>query len=248
MLKSMFIAFSMYSAIRMPNFEWKEKDMKYAFCFFPLIGAAIGSVLFLWRYVAGRFKIGDILFGGVALVIPVLISGGIHLDGFCDTEDALASHQPRERKLEILKDSNIGAFAVIKLGMYYILYFAAATQIQDMKQIFVLMGGFVLSRAMSGFAALTMKKVNQIGTLVTFTEASDKKRVLVTLVVWMMAAGIFMVMADFLAGILGIGAAIACYLYYCYMSKKEFGGITGDLAGWFLQICELSIVIMTAII
>lgn len=45
---------------------------------------------------------------------------------FCDTTDALSSHQPRERKLEILKDSHTGAFAVIWCAVYFILYFGCA--------------------------------------------------------------------------------------------------------------------------
>ena len=42
------------------------------------------------------------------------------MDGFCDTCDALASHQDRARKLEILKDSRVGAFAVLGLSLIHI--------------------------------------------------------------------------------------------------------------------------------
>ena len=56
------------------------------------------------------------------VLIPVFVRGGIHLDGLLDTADALNSYQPRERKLEILKDSNAGAFAVITALVYFLLY------------------------------------------------------------------------------------------------------------------------------
>ena len=46
LLKAMAIAFSIYSKIPVPQFEWKEEDMKYAMCFFPAIGAVIGAVFF----------------------------------------------------------------------------------------------------------------------------------------------------------------------------------------------------------
>ena len=45
-MRAAFIAFSMYSRIPMPMFEWKEEDMKYAMCFFPAIGMVIGAVFY----------------------------------------------------------------------------------------------------------------------------------------------------------------------------------------------------------
>ena len=65
-----------------------------------------------------------VLFAAAAACLPLLITGGIHMDGFMDTVDALASHQSRERKLEILKDSACGAFAVLYCGVYLLLSFA----------------------------------------------------------------------------------------------------------------------------
>ncbi len=59
---------------------------------------------------------------GFAL-IPVWITGGIHLDGYADTCDALSSYGDREKKLEILKDPHCGAFAVIRLCSYFLAYF-----------------------------------------------------------------------------------------------------------------------------
>jgi adenosylcobinamide-GDP ribazoletransferase len=52
------------------------------------------------------------------VVAPIIITGGIHMDGFLDTQDALSSYQPRERRLEILKDSHAGAFAIQGLLQY----------------------------------------------------------------------------------------------------------------------------------
>ena len=60
----------------------------------------------------------------MAALLPLLVTGGIHLDGFLDVADARSSHQSRARKLEILKDSHVGAFAVIAMGCYLLLYTA----------------------------------------------------------------------------------------------------------------------------
>ena len=56
----------------------------------------------------------------MAVLIPVLVTGGIHLDGLLDTADALSSWQTRERRLEILKDSHAGAFAIIVCCGYFL--------------------------------------------------------------------------------------------------------------------------------
>ena len=48
LLGSMVIAFSMYSRIPMPRVEWTKERMKYAMCFFPLVGVVQGICLVLY--------------------------------------------------------------------------------------------------------------------------------------------------------------------------------------------------------
>ena len=62
--------------------------------------------------------------------MPVAVTGGIHLDGYADTSDALSSYGDREKKLEILKDSHCGAFAVIRLCSYFVAYFGLCGSVQ----------------------------------------------------------------------------------------------------------------------
>ena len=148
-LKSIIIAFSMYSKIPMPQFEWKEEDMKHVLCFFPWIGIVIGLCLYFWRLLCDRFGIRNLCYVFIGTAIPLLLTGGFHVDGFMDTMDAFHSYQPKERKLEILKDSHIGAFAVIRLLVYSAVYFAALFWMaeQGKEQAFLLFAGiFYLSR------------------------------------------------------------------------------------------------------
>ena len=112
-LESIVVAFSMYSKIPMPHIEWNKENMKNVLCFFPWVGAVAGVLVWLWFRVSDQFGFGVMLRASVAVLIPVLVTGGIHLDGLLDTADALSSWQTRERRLEILKDSHAGAFAII---------------------------------------------------------------------------------------------------------------------------------------
>ena len=82
-LETFIVAFSMFSAIPMPQIMWNEKNMKYAMCAFPFIGAVIGVLLCIWQSVSNIFGFGNMFFSAVFTVIPVVITGGIHIDGFC---------------------------------------------------------------------------------------------------------------------------------------------------------------------
>ena len=99
-LYSCIIAVSMYSKIPMPNVEWTEERMRYVMCFFPLVGIVQGAALGLWLHLA--LDVLNLSVGAAALTgaaIPMLVTGGIHMDGFLDTMDAIHSYGDREKKL-----------------------------------------------------------------------------------------------------------------------------------------------------
>ena len=106
LIRSFIIAFSTYSKIPMPHVDWSEENKRYSMCFFPLIGVAVGLVLAAWLWICKLLDIGPFLQGSIAAILPLIITGGIHMDGFMDTMDAMASWQTRERRLQILKDSH----------------------------------------------------------------------------------------------------------------------------------------------
>ena len=111
LLASCAIAFSTYSRIPMPQVEWNKKNMRFTLFFFPLVGAAVGAAFWAADRLCGLLELGPLLRAALLTAVPIAVTGGIHLDGYCDTVDALASHASRERKLAILKDSSAGAFA-----------------------------------------------------------------------------------------------------------------------------------------
>lgn len=243
--KSFLIAISTYSRIPVPQklIEWDEKNMRYSICFFPFIGVVLGLVLILWYHIAELLEFNNIIFAAIATVLPVFVTGGIHMDGYCDTIDALSSYQPAERKLEILKDPNAGAFAVIKACIYYILYFAMMTQI-SYNGIIIVSIGFVISRSLSGLAVINFKSAKGSGLATMFKKAAHKNIATVVLlfIFTTCVTGLVIFFDIYLASAAVICACIV-FLYYRYIAYKKFGGITGDIAGYFLVMCELWIVI-----
>ena len=175
MIETVIVAFSMFSALPMPQISWNEKNMRYAMCAFPLIGVVIGLAMRAWAAAAGGFHFPELVRGAGFCLIPLIVTGGIHMDGFADTWDALASHAPAEKKLQILKDPHIGAFGVIHIGMYLIADFAVWTSIDTVK-VLPLVFMFSLSRSLSGLAVTRFPLAKNTGLVHTFASAADKRR------------------------------------------------------------------------
>ena len=242
LIRSFVIAFSTYSRIPMPQVEWSEENRKYAMWFFPLIGAVIGGALWLWLLLCDALALGPLLRGAVGAMLPLLVTGGIHMDGFMDTSDALASWQPKEKRLEILKDSRVGAFAAMGCAVYLLLDAALLAEASVSQAVSIGLC-FVLSRALSAWALAAFKGARPDGMLDSFARAARRRLVTagsglwaaLCLVGWALSGGIRL-------AVLCAAAAILSTLYYRHMAYKQFGGVTGDLAGWFSQTTELLLV------
>lgn len=244
LLRSFAIALAMYSRIPAPRVEWEKDSMSLALCFFPVVGVVAGGLSWLWYYVSQLLSLGAALRAAGLLLIPIAVSGGLHLDGFVDVSDALGSHQSRERKLEILKDSRVGAFALISLACYMILFFAVWCAFEPTgKTMAALALVPVLSRALSALAAMTFKNARGSGLLATFTDAAQKTASRVVSCLWIAAAAAVMLLLSPIAGGGALLAAGLTFLYYRITAYRQFGGATGDLAGWFTQLCELACVL-----
>lgn len=239
MLKSLLSTFLMYSRIPVPKVEWKEENRRYALGFFPLIGAVIGGFLLLWRFICNELEIGQFVFAAGAVFLPVLVTGGIHLDGFCDVNDARASYADREKRLEIMSDPHIGSFAVIKLCLYLIIQTALFSQVHSMEMTAVIACGYVLSRALSGLTAMTFKSAKSSGSLQSFLRPAHKRLTLAMDVFFAVLSSAAIVFLLPVHGVSAIAAALIVLAYHRYSAYRDFGGVTGDLCGWFLQICEI---------
>lgn len=238
-LESLIVAFSMYSKIPVPQIEWKKENMRFALCYFPLVGAVTGLIVWLWSLISGYLGVGTVLSTAVFVLIPVAVSGGIHLDGLLDTADALSSWQTRERRLEILKDSHAGAFAIIVCCSYFLAAFAVWSE-ADAGSVQILTLGFVLSRALSGFGICTFPCAKNTGLAATFANAADRKKARVCLLLEAAACMAAMIWLDWRRGIAAAAAAVIVCVLCRRMALKKFGGITGDIQGFFLQVCELA--------
>lgn len=231
------IAFSMFSALPVPQVPWDEKHMRWMLAAFPLVGLVIGGACWGWNALCGALALPDVLRGAGLCLLPVLVTGGVHLDGYADTWDALSSRAGPERRQEILKDPRMGAFAGIRLCSYFLASFALWTALPRYDGPAFLLA-FCLSRTLSGLAVAAFPLARSTGLAHAFAAAADRRRL----------RNVLSVLAALLTVNLGLrgaagfamaAAALAVFLFYRRMAPREFGGLSGDLAGWFLQTAEL---------
>ena len=232
-LQTIAVAFAMFSAVPVPQFDWNAKNMRYALCAFPLVGVVCGA---LWC-LCGVLPLPAVARAAGFCLVPVWVTGGIHLDGYADTCDALSSYGDTAKKLEILKDPHCGAFAVIRLCSYFAAYFALCCCVQFTPRLGVLwMLALVGERALSGLAVAAFPLAKNTGLAHTFATAADRTRVRRVLAV---LCAVLAVAVAALGGWALFLVACAVFLRYHHLAVQQFGGTTGDLAGWFLQKCEI---------
>ncbi len=252
-MKALAIAFSMYSKIPMPEFAWDDEDRKKSMYFFPVIGTVIGILFILVCAFSISFFVYSAFSAAILTAVPVLVTGGIHLDGYMDTCDARASYGDKDKRLQILKDTHVGAFAVIHTAVYFIVYYGACT-VLTFHGAPVVAAGFTVSRAICGILIADTPNARGSGMLFGFTDGTDKKKLARIMYIYLAVAAALLILYAavfdhyvFLFGSFGLIAAVIAAVYCRHVMNKEFGGITGDLAGYFIQLCELFILLSQAI-
>ncbi|KJS23401.1 MAG: hypothetical protein VR72_00840 [Clostridiaceae bacterium BRH_c20a] len=105
------------------KFQLSEKDLGNSSRYFTLVGFIIGIILF-FTYKAGILLLPPVVVGAIVIIMQIIITGGIHLDGFMDTMDGLLSARPKEKVMEIMKDSRVGAHSVTALVALLILKYS----------------------------------------------------------------------------------------------------------------------------
>lgn len=245
-LNGLLLSFNMYSILPLPYAKWTKENMKYVLAFFPLLGIVEGFLYILLWKLSEYFSFGMFFRASIFSVLSIIYTGGIHFDGYLDTCDALGSNQSREKKLEILKDSHIGAYAVIGGIIYILLYFGAMIEVNNFLQIKLFAVCAVLVRAYSTLALSIMKNAKDEGLAYTFSFASKKQVNIIFLVCIIILSYLVLYLFSFKSVVL-ILASIGIFMLYLKLANKIFGGLTGDLSGYFFQVCNLILLIILAL-
>lgn len=253
--RSFIIAVSMFTIIKTPNVKWDEDGNKYIMISYPLVGIIIG-ILWSALYIGVSLLNTSIVLQSVLMMIfPFIITGFIHLDGFTDVCDAILSRREKEEKLRILKDSMIGAFGCIALIILFFVNFAALYTIfsksnivyytlNNVERLFRLGSPFyaflfipVISRSLAAFYLMREKTIKESSLGAYFKKETGKSELLI------MLSYIFLSIICMSFFISYKSVVIALFMYYfCSVCVRKcisnFGGVSGDVAGFSLVISE----------
>ena len=242
------MSLGMFCAIPLPFHMWDDTCISLMLPCFPLIGILLGMI---WWGLAELFVFSGIhivLAAAVLTVTPFLLTGFLHLDGYMDTSDAVLSRRPLEDKLRILKDPHKGAFAVIMLAVLFILQFGAVYAAVDLGKSFMpLVFITVISRCCSSMSLLCLNTMPQSGYANMFRQNVRMPHKAFVIVL----AGSTVAASYLFAGLLGLAAVISAILAFIgamTYSYKEFKGVSGDLTGFSLVVCELCGLIVLGVI
>jgi len=231
-IKSLTVAFSMYSRIPMPKAEWDENNMRWSLICLPVVGAVCGALMYA-AFALGLFlRLGVVFTAAILTLVPLVFTGGIHFDGFCDTCDALACHSGREKRLLIMKDPHVGAFGVTYTVAAILAIFGAFSFLNSRPALLAAVCfAPVISRAFSALLILKLPKAAADGLAQVFSkDASPHSEAILIAIIAASAA-----LCAIIAGPIGLSVPAAGFVVYLickHICRKDFGGVTGDIAGF----------------
>lgn len=246
-MKTYFHAFamcqSMFCSIPFPGNIWDEKARDKMLLFLPVVGLEIGAI---WAFLAWLCKVLNlpVLVKGLILsVYPYLVTGFIHLDGYMDVTDAVKSYRSLERRREILKDSHVGAFAVIGIVLLLLAQFAFMASAKENADLRILIFVPAVSRCFSALAVTALKPMHT-------SQYADQKKPKSHIVMLMTMTAAFVAAGFLLCGHYGF-VLVGCLVGYSialWKAYRSLEGMNGDISGYSLSIAELCAVAVYALI
>ncbi|WP_304165077.1 adenosylcobinamide-GDP ribazoletransferase [Phenylobacterium aquaticum] len=208
--------------------------------YFPLVGALVGAICGLTLIGADRLWSG-VLPALLAVAIGVLVTGAFHEDGLADACDGLGGGGDPARRLAIMKDSRIGTYGALGLGLTLALKVAGLSSLPAVPAALTLVAAHAGGRAASVCA---MRGLAYVGDL----DLAKWKPAPVNLSAWEVAIALALGLAPLVllppvgaAWGLGLGAALALGL--ALTAKRLLGGYVGDVLGAVEQVFELGFVL-----
>ena len=247
LFKGFVMSLGMFSILPVPKRSWDDKHMHLVIPSLPLVGILIGLAWYGLAILLAKLSVPLLIQCAVLLFAPFILTGFIHADGYMDTADAIFSRRDLAEKKRILKDPNVGAFAVIAIiGLLMFQFIAIHTVISAQKEPLIFVFIPAISRCAAGIAMLNLKPVFETGYYAMLRNGTKMRHTificlfsaLILFVAWFFFAASALVL---LAGAV-FGIITAAYLY------KQFKGLSGDLCGCIITITEFAALFCMALI
>jgi adenosylcobinamide-GDP ribazoletransferase len=201
--------------------------------YFPLVGALIGGILVGFNYL---FDLGlpPTVTRVLLLVILVILTGGLHLDGLADTCDGLGGYKSAARRRRIMRDSRIGGYGVIGIVLLLLVKYVALIQVPDELMVSTLILMPVASRWVMVYSVLTHPYARSSGLGTDLKKGTGWLQFLSATIIALAVAALSMRLVGLV--ILLVIWAVAFILSAWF--NKVFAGLTGDNYGAINEISE----------
>ncbi|MBB6479069.1 adenosylcobinamide-GDP ribazoletransferase [Spirochaeta isovalerica] len=237
-MKKIIYALRFMTVIPIP---WKEgedmAEVARSISFFPLVGLIIGLTNFGIFFLAGLL-FSPLLSAVLVTVWWIFITGGLHLDGLADTADGVWGGTTKERRLEIMKDSRIGAFGVLTLISFILLKTATLNELfgfYDDNKYRALIIAPVVGRWVSVFSIFYFDSAREDGLGVFFKKHIYLKELIVALILTLL----IVLPIGGIAGAAALASATVLTLVFSAFLTGKLGGLTGDTYGAMTEGTEL---------
>lgn len=233
-MKSILFALQHLTRLPLPYVSFDEASCGRATAFFPLAGVLIGAIMAAMVWAAGWYLPVQ-LQASLLIVLMVVLTGGIHLDGFMDSIDGLFSGRQREKKLEIMRDSRVGAFGVIGAICLLLFKFSLLVGIPAYMLVKLLVVVPAISRWNMTLTIFVFPYARQEGLGAIYKKYCGVGELLMATVLTGAAAGIVL-------GVYGALLMLMGGLSACLVGKRvsrELGGLTGDIYGLINELSEV---------
>ena len=244
LLKRFVLMLQFFTGIPIPlDLGSREEDFGKGLVFAPVVGLMLGGII------AGFHSALKLVFPPYAtlvmiIVLYILLTRGLHLDGLGDTFDGLFSNRPRERMLEIMRDSRVGTNAVLAVISVLLLDIALLGAVEEafgkgcLTAALVLMPaagrmGCLVGAGVSGYA----RSEGGLGRL--FVEHCGIKEVCAGFAAY---AALCFAAAGYAGVVVSLFSAVSAFLLVKFLAGK-IGGVTGDILG---AVCEINQVLFLA--
>ena len=240
-MKALLTAFRTLTIISWPGNE--DRDLSKSLPWFPVVGLVLGIILYgigsAWLHLPVNWTSG----GALLLVIAqIFLTRGLHLDGLSDWADSLGAIMDREKRLEIMKDSHMGAFGTLALIIALGAKWIAFEKLMTSGSIILVVLIAVLSRDLMVDLMVTLPyaRAGQ-GMAEMFVKGATNRQRMISLLITLVLSVLF--------GPVGLALLISSrimILIFRARLRKSFGGITGDLLGMANEITEILLLFLCA--
>jgi len=218
----------------------REVQIGNSIGYFPVVGLIIGLILASLSWLFGLALPPGIV-NAMLLVVLVILTGALHLDGLADTCDGLAGHKTVEDRWQIMRDSRVGGFGVIGVVLILLVKYVSLNSIPGTLMIASLVLMPVAGRWAMAYSLFAYPYARPSGLGKAFKKGARWPGFIVATIITIAIAVVSMQLIGLV--ILSIVLIITTVLTAYF--KKTFAGLTGDNYGAINEIVEVSVLIVT---